>query len=95
MSATTIAVAVTHDTVLAELPPEAESVMNKLPSPPRITGCNGPKFNKRFVFLFAPTGGKRCFTHPLPSLGASVVRETDPTSLLHIVSPQKENVAFV
>jgi hypothetical protein len=35
MSATTMAVAVTHDTVPADRPPEADFVIKELPSPVR------------------------------------------------------------
>jgi hypothetical protein len=56
MSATTIAVAVTHDTVAADRPPEAELAMNELSSPrgriheARITVRNSLKFKKPFAF---------------------------------------------
>ena len=58
MSATTMAVAVIHDTVPADTPLKAESVMDEVSSPGTggITGRNLLKFKEQFDLLRRPKG---------------------------------------
>jgi hypothetical protein len=95
MSAMTIAVAVTHDTVLAELPPEAESVMNKFPFTCAHYRVQWAKIQQAFCFSFRADGRKALF-YPSSSLierigGAGNRSDLAPPHRLR----QKENVAFV